>query len=176
MSEDGQFPGFCLPIHQRGQTLYHSKNLSSFSYPSDGILVQFKLSLCLLLLYYFFLGFYFKSISTKYDGVFHNRGSYGLPRFGGSITGAACPREVGKFQKHRRVTSGLEAPIAARAAVLEGQAEWARKSQTWTKSNLTLTPLGKFPKSTALCIFRRQTRGCNKRNSSPHVSTCYVST
>lgn len=69
MSEDGQFPGFCLPIHQRGQTLYDSKNLSSFSYP-DGILVQFKLSLCLLLLYYFFLGFYFKSISTKYDGVF----------------------------------------------------------------------------------------------------------
>lgn len=106
MSEDGQFPGFCLPIHQRGQTLYDSKNLSSFSYP-DGILVQFKLSLCLLLLYYFFLGFYFKSISTKYDGVFHDRGSHGLPRFGGSITGAACPLEVGKFQKHRRVTSVL---------------------------------------------------------------------
>ena len=43
MSEDGQFPGFCLPIHQRGQTLYHSNNLPSFLYPSDGILVQFKL-------------------------------------------------------------------------------------------------------------------------------------
>lgn len=50
MSEDGQFPGFCLPIHQRGQTLYDSKNLSSFSYP-DGILVQFKLSLSVYFYY-----------------------------------------------------------------------------------------------------------------------------
>ena len=164
---------------------YSSKRSNSVSFQKSLIIfIPFwwhpssiqTISLCLLLLYYFFLGFYFKSISTKYHGVCQNRGSHGLPRFGGSITGAACPREVGKFQKHRRVTSALEAPIAARAAVLEGQAEWARKSQTWTKSNLTLTPLGKFPKSTALCIFPRQTSGCNKRNLSPHVSTCYVST
>ena len=40
-------------------------------------------------------------------GFLQNRGSHGLPRFGGSITGAACPLEVGKFQKHRRVTSVL---------------------------------------------------------------------
>lgn len=97
ISEDGQFPGFCLPIHQRGQTLYHSKNLSSFSYPSDGILVQFKLSLCLLLLYYFFLGF------TKYDGFFQNRGSHGLPRFGGSITGAAAQHVPGRLESSKSI-------------------------------------------------------------------------
>ena len=177
MSEDGQFPGFCLPIRQRGQTLYHSKNLSSFSYPSDGILVQFKLSLS--------VSFYYTissldSISNRFQqnimGFVRTEAPTDYRGLADQSQGAACPREVGKFQKHRRVTSALEAPIAARAAVLEGQAEWARKSQTWTKSNLTLTPLGKFPKSTALCIFPRQTSGCNKRNLSPHVSTCYVST
>lgn len=105
MSEDGQFPGFCLPIHQRGQTLYDSKNLSSFSYP-DGILVQFKLSLStstILFLPWILFQIYFNKIWRG----FHDRGSHGLPRFGGSITGAACPLEVGKFQKHRRVTSVL---------------------------------------------------------------------
>ena len=149
VSQNERFPALPYNMHERGQYLYHSKNLPSFSYPSDGIQVQFKLSLSLSTSTIVFLWIQFQK---KY----HSRGTTEAPTDYRGLADQSQAQKMGgraicKCSKHLCVSGTYRSASSCAGGSGRGHEggkenmTWEGSWRTWVKlgPNLTVTTVGK---------------------------------